>query len=233
MKKKTIIISLIVIGFIVGGIFILKNYKKDNGPSFTITNDSLNFKNEHEALNGKKNASNKEYYEMNIKSYNPMFYSSYEEVMKTLNEGTGVIYLGFPECPWCRNLLPTLVDSAIEYGVKSIQYLNIVNDRNTLTLNKKGKVVTEKEGTKEYDTLVTRLSDHLRAYAGLIDETIKRIYLPTIVFVKDGEVVGIQESLSSYSKRVDGDTYGNPMNFEEKAELKGIFISYYEKLYKK
>ena len=198
MNKKAKVIT----GVVVAIILIIMGYfmfpKKDNEPSYTITNDSLKFKEEYENFD-------------------------------ILDKGTGVIYLGFPECPWCRNLVPVLVDSALEEKVSPIYYLNISGDRNTLSLTKKGKIKTEKKGTEDYLKLVDILKDYLPVYDGLKDDSIKRIYLPTVIFVKDGKVLGLEETLESYSKRVDGNPYLE-MNDYEKEELSNIFKDYYEKL---
>ena len=122
-----------------------------------------------------------------------------------------------------------LVSSALESKVDKIYYLNIKADRNTLTLTKKGKIRTEKQGNENYLKLVDILKDYLPAYDGLNDETIKRIYLPTVVFVKNGKVIGVQESLESYQKRVENNPF-DPMTEEEQKELSDIFKEYYSKL---
>ena len=229
MNKKTKIIT----GVVVAIILIIMGYfmfpKKDNEPSYTITNDSLKFKEEYENLNGKDNGNGKNYLSIDIKSYNPISYSNYEEIFDILDKGTGVIYLGFPECPWCRNLVPVLVDSALEEKVSPIYYLNISGDRNTLSLTKKGKIKTEKKRTEDYVKLVDILKDYLPVYDALKDNSMKRIYLPTVIFVKDGKVLGLEETLESYSKRVDGNPYLE-MNDSEKEELSNIFKGYYAKL---
>lgn len=229
MNKKAKIIT----GVVVAIILIIMGYfmfpKKDDEPNYTITNDSLKFKEEYESLNGKDNGNGKNYLSIDIKSYNPISYSSYEEIFDILDKGTGVIYLGFPECPWCRNLVPVLVNSALEAKVSPIYYLNISSDRNSLSLTKKGKIKTVKEGTENYLKLVDILKDYLPVYNGLKDDSIKRIYLPTVIFVKDGKVLGLEETLESYSKRVDGNPYLE-MNDSEKEELANIFKGYYEKL---
>lgn len=229
MNKKAKIITgvIVAIVLIIMGYFMF--HKKDDEPSYTITNDSLKFKEEYESLNGKDNGNGKNYLSVDIKSYNPISYSSYEEIFDILDKGTGVIYLGFPECPWCRNLVPVLVDSALEEKVSPIYYLNIKSDRNTLSLTKKGKIKTEKEGTENYLKLVDILKDYLPVYDGLNDDSIKRIYLPTVIFVKDGKVLDLEETLESYSKRVDGNPYLE-MTDSEKEELSNIFKGYYAKL---
>lgn len=229
MSNKTKIITgvIVAIVLVIMGYFMF--HKKEEEPSYTITNDSLKFKEEYESLNGKDNGNGKNYLSIDIKSYNPISYSSYEEIFNILDKGTGVIYLGFPECPWCRNLVPVLVNSALEEKIETIYYLNISNDRNKLSLTKKGKIKTEKEGTEDYLKLVDILKDYLPVYDGLNDKTIKRIYLPTVIFVKDGKVLGLEETLASYSNRVDGNPYLE-MTDAEKEELSNVFKGYYAKL---
>lgn len=229
-KLKIIIGSIIVLVILTIAIIIGLNYKSE--PTYTITNDSLKFKEEYEKINGLTNERNgKTYISINIKSYNPFVYSSYDEIFKLLDNGTGVIYFGFPECPWCRNLVPVLSDSAIANNVKEVYYLNIREDRDTKELTSKGKIKTTKEGTDNYNKLLDILNKYLPAYEGLKDDTIKRVYLPTVIFVKDGKVIGLEQSLESFSKRADGNAY-QEMNVEEKAELTKVFEKYYEKLAK-
>ena len=230
MNNKIKAIIGVVIIFVIGviGYLIYKNNSEDK-TEYTITNDSLKFKEEYESLNGKDTGYNQIYQRLDVKSYNPMLYSNYNEIFEILEKGTGIIYFGFPECPWCRNLVPVLVSSALESKVDKIYYLNIKEDRNTLTLTKKGKIKTEKQGNENYLKLVDILKDYLPVYDGLNDETIKRIYLPTVIFVKDGKVIGVQESLESYQKRVENNPF-DPMTEAEQKELSDIFKGYYSKL---
>lgn len=152
--------------------------------------DASKFKKEYESLNGKTNElNNKEYVNMTVAEDNPFIYIKVDEVIKKLKKGTSVIYFGFPECPWCRNLVPVLVDAANELGVDKIYYYNAVKIRDTKELDEDGNIVTTNEGTKEYKEIVDILYDHLPVYSGLEDETIKRLYLPTVVFIKDGKVI--------------------------------------------
>lgn len=152
--------------------------------------DASKFKKEYESLNGQINEhNNKEYVNMTVDEKTPFVYIEVDEVIKKLKKGTSVIYFGFPECPWCRNLVPVLVDAANELGVDKIYYYNAVKIRDTKELDENGNVVTTNEGTKEYKEIVDILYDHLPVYSGLEDETIKRLYLPTVVFIKDGKVI--------------------------------------------
>ena len=227
MKKKTKIIILILILLLFGGLltfFIINNKSKE-----LITEDSLKFKEDYESVNGKKVSDELSYSSLDIPKNNPMKYSSYEEIFKILDNGTGVIYLGFPKCPWCRNIVPVLIDTALKSKVETIYYLNIKDDRNVLSLTKKGKIKTEKKGTENYLKLVDLLKDNLREYEGLNNKNIKRIYVPLVIFVKNGKVVGTYESLPAFQERANGNGF-TQMNEKEKSELSKIYENYFKKI---
>lgn len=38
----------------------------------------------------------------NVRDDNVFIYKSTEEIINILEHGTGIVYLGFPECPWCQ-----------------------------------------------------------------------------------------------------------------------------------
>ncbi len=175
MKKKIIIIVAIIIVLLIIGItyYILNN------------NDSTKFKNEYEKLNNQKG-----YLDITIPKDNNVKYATFDETMDFLNNGTGILYLGFPECPWCRNALPVLLEAAKDNEIENVYYYNAKPIRDEKEL-KDGKIIIKKEGTKDYYKLVDKLKDHLGPYEGLDDESVKRIYFPTAVFVMGGKVVGI------------------------------------------
>lgn len=167
--------------------------------------DSVKFKKEYESLNGKVNSSNSEYAKLDISSNNPMKYSDYDEIIDIIKTGTGIIYLGFPECPWCRAALPVLLDVAKQNEVETIYYLNIKNDRDSYVvedgeliyaLDDDGNKIKGKDG---YFKLLDALDEHLSDYVIEFEEEIydvgeKRIYAPSVIFVKNGYVTHIQVS---------------------------------------
>ena len=184
MNKSTIIkIGILLLVFVAIGTIIYLLVSEN-------TSDEIKFKKEYESLNGEKNDAGKKYMRISISKDNNVKYASYDEVMELLDKGTGILYLGFPECPWCRNALPVLLKAAKENEVANIYYFNALSIRDIKEL-KNGKIVTTKKGTKKYYNLVNRLEEHLGPYQGLEDESIKRIYFPTVVFVMGGEVVGL------------------------------------------
>ena len=176
------------------------------------------FKLEYESLNGKN-----DYIDVNIPSDNNIVYADYEQIFDIL-DGTGVIYFGYPECPWCRNAVPVLIEAAKEAEVDQIYYLNNNEDRDTKTL-KDGKVVTEKEGTDNYNTLLEKLGDKASTYEGLEDNSIKRLYFPTLVVVKNGEITDYIEGTVDSQKDPQ-----KPLNEKQKKELKDKYTKAMKKL---
>lgn len=161
--------------------------------------DALKFKNEYEALNSK------DYLKLEIDENNPIKYANYDKLLEVIKEDTGIIYLGFPSCPWCRNALPVLLAAANDNNIDTIYYMNILNERDSYVVED-GKLVyaedeegNEKKGTEGYFKLLEALDEHLSDYTILFegekyDVGEKRIYAPSVIFVKNGEVLGIHVS---------------------------------------
>lgn len=198
----------------------------------TIThnyNDSLKFKKEYEALNGNISSSNNKYIELNISLNNPIKYSNYKEIIDVIKNGTGIIYLGFPECPWCRAAVPVLLEAAKNNNVDKIYYLNIKNDRDLYVIND-GKLTyaldddgNEIKGVKEYFDLLDALDNYLSDYVIEFDNKTyetgkKRIYAPSVIFVKNGYVTNIQ--VSTVENHLDA---YEPLTKEQKKELYNIY----------
>ena len=220
MGKRTMIkIVLILLLIIIVGVCLYFVLDSD------ITSDEKRFKTEYEELNGLKNENNKTYVKVKVPRNNNLKYASFDEVMKFLDEGTGILYLGFPECPWCRNVVPVLVSAALENEM-DIYYFNALSIRDVKELDENGNIITTKKGTKNYYKLVDELKDFLGPYEGLNDESIKRIYFPTVVFVQAGKIVGVHMDTVDSQK----DPY-KVLNKAQKKELKQIYTNYINKIY--
>lgn len=192
MKKETILIVTLPILCAVAA--ILSYIKLINTDV-----DATKFRNEYESLNAEN------YLELNIDKNNPIEYADYDKLLEVIENGTGIIYLGFPECPWCRNALPVLFDAAKENAVEVIYYMNILNERDSYVVED-GKLIyatddegNEKKGTEGYFKLLEALDEHLSDYVILYEDEEyevgeKRIYAPSVIFVRDGEVLGIHVS---------------------------------------
>ena len=199
--------------------------------------DALKFKEEYESLNGTIGKSGKKTKSLSISEDNPIKYASYDEVLDVIENGTGIIYLGFPECPWCRSALPVLFETASDYNIDTIYYINMKNERDAYEV-KDGKLVYQKDekgndikGEKGYFKLLEALDSYLDDYV-VTDEDSKeydtgekRIYVPLIIFVNDGKIVGTHTSTvksqeSGYDELTD----------EEYDELNGIYAEYIKEL---
>ena len=172
-----------------------------------LNTDAIKFKKEYESLNGTEK-NNKKYKKVEISRNNPIKYSNYDEIIDIIKNKTGIIYLGFPECPWCRSAVPVLLDVARDNNVDTIYYLNILNERDSYIV-KNGKVEYAKDdkgndikGTDGYLKLLKVLDNELEDYVIEFEgkeynTNSKRIYAPTVIFVREGKVVGLHVSTVS------------------------------------
>lgn len=181
--------------------------------------DAYKFQQEYESLNGvKKENGTGSYMEMEVDINNPMKYATIDEIMDVIQVDGGIIYFGFPECPWCRNAVPVLIEAAQETEVETIYYYNAREGRDTLKLKDDGTIEVIKEKGEDYERIYNALYDSLNVYDGLEDETIKRLYFPTVFFIKDGEVISMHEST------LDSQTDSSiPLTKEQHDELKQIY----------
>lgn len=200
--------------------------------AFNNNEDSLKFKEEYEMLNGTVAYGKVKYNNIKISEKNPIKYSNYEEILNIIKSGNGIIYLGFPECPWCRSILPVLFDVANDNKINTIYYLNIKNERDSLVVED-GKLVyeldddgNEKKGTEGYFKLLEALDKYLTEYTISYEDKLyetgeKRIYAPTVIFVRNGKVLGLHVStVESHKSGFD------KMTDKQIEELYGIYEEY-------
>lgn len=215
MKKKVVFLFIVVVMiFGLGGCF------------FDEESDASKFKEEYESLNGKTSSSGKPYPEVSIDSDNKIKYASLEDVLDILNGGTGVIYFGYPQCPWCRNAVPVLLQAAFSTDLGYVYYVNMYDERDTMEINSEGEVVTTKEASSDYYELLEALDSILLDYTIEDDSGSevslgeKRIYVPLVVFVLNGEIVDYHADTVSSQE--------NPyvtLTEEQQEELFQIYVS--------
>lgn len=130
---------------------------------------------------------------------NVFVYRNLDEINKILENGTGVVYLGFPECPWCNGYIPYLNEVAINEHLDKIYYFNILNDR--------------KNNTSGYKKTVQLLNDYLK----YDNEGNKRIYVPAVIAVNNGKIVGFDDESSFDTKG-----YETPEEYWKNEDLDGL-----------
>ena len=130
---------------------------------------------------------------------NVYVFRSIDEIINILEKGTGIVYLGFPECQWCQRYVKYLNEVAKEMGLEKIYYYNIREDRNN--------------NTEKYLKIVSILEDYLQND----EEGNKRIYVPSVIAVKKGEIVGFDDETSWDTKG-----FSNPDEYWSEAEVKDL-----------
>lgn len=185
--KNKIILTLLAIAIVLVGVIIFLNIKKKNEDN-SIT-DAKRFSEEYK-----------------ISEDNVFVYRNSDEILKIMRNGTGVVYLGFPECPWCSAYVVYLNEVAKENHLDKIYYYNILEDR--------------KNNTEFYKEVIELLSGNLQ----YDDEGNERLYVPNVSFHVKGEVIG-----NDYETSKDTHDLKDPKDYwtnEEISELKSTLTQY-------
>ncbi len=179
MKKKIVIISSIVCVLLIGLVLFFTLVSKKES-------DNVRF--------------NKEY--NNVPVDNVFVYKDADEIIKIMEHGTGVIYLGFPECPWCNAYVKYLNEVAKDEGIDQIYYYNILEDR--------------KNNTDNYQKIVSLLGDNLQYN----EEGNRYIYVPNVSFHIKGNIIG-----NDYETSLDTNGFENPKDYWTEEEIKELKIN--------
>lgn len=161
-----------------------------------------------------KNSTKKIYSEYTMLSKTNVFENkSLDEINNVISNGTGIIFLCIPENNWCQYYIKYLNDSAIENGITRIYYFNIKQDR--------------QYNTNGYRRLLARL-DHYLSYD---DEGNKRVFVPTLLFIKNGNIIAYDDETSIMNNKYSPETYYTEDKvIEFKDKLNNYFLQYKEEL---
>lgn len=188
INKKNILITIILILVIIGSVFLVyntfiknKNIKENKK---ALQENSNQFKKDYELLNGTKDdKGNLKYIDISLPETNPFKYATINEVLELLKNGTGILYIGMPECNWCRNMLPILIEAANETKTDTILYYNPKQIRT--------------DNTSEYQEIVSLLNPYLSTDTTTqketdtnFDKNKKRVYMPDVYIIKNGKILG-------------------------------------------
>lgn len=192
MKKK-ILISVVVIFvlLILGGIVL-------------YFNDSFRFKLSYEYINYVEYSNGKKI-KISVPLDNRMKYISENELLNLLEDGTGILYFGYNTCPWCRNVVPVLIDTVKKNDIDTIYYA----DSHKLDM----------------DSIRSELYDILDSYLRENEEGKKVLAVPDVYFIKDGEIIGHHIGTV--------DSYYNPykkMSNKQEKELSEIYQKFIKEM---
>lgn len=222
-KKRILTVILLALIIILGAVKVyLEKDKVNDNDNNTIT-DAVKFKKEYESLNG-----DYKYPTVTLTDTNPFVYESSKKIIETLKSETGIIYLGFPKCPWCRNAV-----NVLSYlNVDKIMYLDMTDERDTYELVD-GALKKTKDGSKEYYEMLNILDDILSDYE--IEDNgktysvgEKRLYVPLVIGVKDGKIVGYHADTVELN---EGQTAFDLLSNEQQEKLKSIYDDIKDKVY--
>ncbi len=148
----------------------------------------------------------------NVSKDNVFTYVNSNEVYITIKNGSAIIFMGFPNNNWTGYYAKLVNDAAKEVGVKKILYYDFLEDRNN------------NNGT--YESIVNKLSSFLP----VIDTGEQNIYAPTLVIVKNGQIVAFDNETAIKNGNISPDDYWNQYNSGIKIQnLKEMFKNYLEK----
>ena len=111
-----------------------------------------------------------------------VYAESGEAVLNMLEHGTGIVFLGFDECPFCQAYAPMMNEVAAEAGVP-VLYYDILQDRS--------------DNTEFYQNVVKDLEGHL----DFDNEGNPRVYVPDVTFVVRGEIIEHDNETSMLSSK--------------------------------
>ncbi len=160
---------------------------------YVYFHDPLRFKLEYEIYNNIE-FDNGKTIKTTIPYDNKVKYVNEKTLKDILTSGTGVVYFGYPTCPWCRNIVPILTDVLAASKLDTFYYVNVEN--------------VSTEGVKDI------LEDYLKED----EQGNKRLFVPDVYFIQDGKIQDHHRgTVSSYKNAFQG------MNDEQKQELSKIY----------
>ena len=140
-----------------------------------------------------------------VATNNRFVYASDEEVLNIFDSGSGVVFLGFPQCPWCQHLSEYVDWAARAEGIDKIYYLNIRDARAS--------------NNEVYEKLVKKLEPYLDK-----DDSGKpRIFVPDVSIVKNGKIIGRYKEESTGDDNITPDKYWTSERIERtSSQLRGF-----------
>ena len=198
-KRAYAIVIIIFLMAAFGIVYIFSELSTEDELADALVTDAKIFKEEYENENNKELEDGTKLLSLNIEEENPIIYKEAKDIVEMINNKESFyVFFSYSTCSWCRNILPSLLESAKENEVDKIYYVDIANIRDTYELDEAHKPIRKSEGSEAYYKLLEMLDYILDDYTPLtyttskgktkkvkVDE--KRIYAPTLIGIKDGE----------------------------------------------
>lgn len=169
-----------------------------------LRTDELKFKDDYLLYNFATYSNGKQI-KLSIPSKNNVKYLKGNQVIKKISQETGFFYFGYNSCPWCRNIVETLIEVAVENNI-TIYYINIKDLSNN-----------------ELKSIISYLKEYLRK----TEANEERLYVPDVYIVKNGKIInhhiGSVESQKNPFNKLKG---------KDKDNLKNIYLDFIKEMNK-
>lgn len=144
-----------------------------------------------------------------VSSDNVFTYVSATDVLAKLKNGSSIIFMAYPSNNWSCYYARILNDVAKESGITKIYYYDFYEDREN------------KNAT--YQSIVLRLSSYLKT----LDTGKQDILAPSLLIIKNGQIIYFDDETSIISGNVSPDDYWDTYQEELKRDsLRTIFGEY-------
>lgn len=170
MPVKNYIVHILIVGMMVIGLTACAQTQE---PSDNANNETTATISTNTTESPSKSLYNLKDDYPDLDEENLFIVSDAEGTFKFLEHGTGVLMLGFPDCPWCQVYLPMLDDLAKTAGIKKIVYYD----------TKKSRI----DQPEDYAKLL-ELLDEKGTYTEYNNDGEKRIFVPFMVTIDHGEI---------------------------------------------
>ena len=113
-----------------------------------------------------------------------------KELVEFLENGTGVLFLSFPQCPWCHAFLPVIEQSTKNANINQVYYYDIYEDRKNET-DLYHKVCELLDGELDFD-----------------NDGNPRIFVPDVTVIDHGSIIyHTNETSMTSSDEITPDAY--------------------------
>lgn len=200
-------------------------FLRENDQDKDEVSDTVRFEQEFEKINSSDDGNNHKYIDLDIASDNGVKYQSLKQVLNILEKGTGVIFLGVPNDHECRSIVPILLQARFDTGLGNLYYVNISDDLPSYKVEN-DKVVRERDGSEDYQKLVTKLEKYLDKET-LVEDGKEyvvedlNVKMPTVIFVREGEILGVHVgSVASHVNKYE------KLDEKQQEELYNVYTKY-------
>lgn len=199
---------------------------------FSNNTDGAKFNRSYESYNNKKVDDTHKYQKLKIKKKNKVKNVTIEEAIDILESKTGLIYFGFPNCPYCRGILPILLDTVEKSNLTELYYLDMTNLRDEYKVED-GRAIQSKSADASYYELLSLLNNYLDDYIVTDENGIeyeageKRLYVPLVVGVQEGFIV---EAHNGSVELDENQSPFDPLTKSQIGELEVVFQNIIDKI---